>query len=44
MANRLKEKLNAKDVVLIEDAGHLVMYDQEGSLGVALGWWVGNTK
>lgn len=39
-ANRLKEKLNAKDVVVIEGAGRLVMYGQEGRLGVELGWWL----
>lgn len=39
-AERLKEKLHAKDVVVIEGAGHLVMYDQEGQLGVELGWWL----
>lgn len=39
-AARLKAKLNAREVVLIEGAGHLVMYDQEGKLGVELGWWL----
>lgn len=39
-AARLKEKLGAGTVALIEDAGHLVMYDQEGKLGVELGWWL----
>ncbi|KAJ5992220.1 Alpha/Beta hydrolase protein [Penicillium sp. IBT 35674x] len=39
-AIRLGEKLNAQDVVLIDGAGHLVMYDQEGKLGVELGWWL----
>lgn len=43
-AERLKEKLNAQDVVVIEGAGHLVMYDQEGRLGVELGWWLGNFR
>lgn len=38
-ASRLAEKLNSKDVVLIDGAGHLVMYDQELTLGVELGWW-----
>lgn len=37
-AERLKEKLHAERVVLIEDAGHLVMYDQEGMLGSS---WAG---
>lgn len=31
-AKRLKEKLDAKDVVVIEGAGHLVMYDQPASI------------
>ncbi|OQE23015.1 hypothetical protein PENSTE_c009G09582 [Penicillium steckii] len=39
-AARLKEKLGASSVSLVEDAGHLVMYDQEGQLGVELGWWL----
>ncbi|OJJ06996.1 hypothetical protein ASPVEDRAFT_46381 [Aspergillus versicolor CBS 583.65] len=39
-AGRLKERLNAREVVLIEGAGHLVMYDQPGKLGVELGWWL----
>lgn len=41
IAERLREKLNAKDeVVVIDGAGHLVMYDQEGKLGVELAWWL----
>jgi len=43
-AERLKEKLNAKDMVIIEGAGHLVMYDQEGKLGVELGWWLSSVN
>lgn len=39
-AERLRKQLNGRDVVLIEGAGHLVMYDQEGKLGVELGWWL----
>lgn len=39
-ASRLAEKLNSKDVVFIDGAGHLVMYDQEEKLGVELGWWL----
>ncbi|KAK6379824.1 hypothetical protein LTS17_005898 [Exophiala oligosperma] len=39
-AEKLKEKLNAKDAVLIDGAGHLIMYDQPGKLGVELGWWL----
>lgn len=43
-AKRLKEKLDAKEVVVIEGAGHLVMYDQEGRLGVELAWWLSNVN
>lgn len=39
-AERLKEKLNAQHVVRIKEAGHLVMYDQEGKLGAEIGWWL----
>lgn len=39
-AERLKQRLNGTDVVLIEGAGHLIMYDQPGRLGVELGWWL----
>jgi len=37
---RLGRVLKAKEVVLIEGAGHLVMYDQGERLGVELGWWL----
>ena len=43
-AERLKEKLNATDVVVIEGAGHLIMYDQPASLGMELGWWLRSVK
>lgn len=43
-ARRLKERLDVKDVVVIEGAGHLVMYDQQAKLGVELGWWLGSMK
>lgn len=36
----LSKKLNAKDMVVIEGAGHLIMYDQPARLGVELGWWL----
>jgi pimeloyl-ACP methyl ester carboxylesterase len=39
-AHRLGEKLGAKEVVVIEGAGHLVMYDQPAQLGVELGVWL----
>jgi len=40
-AAKLKDKLQARSVVVIEDAGHLIMYDRAGRLGVELGWWFG---
>ncbi|KIV86032.1 hypothetical protein PV11_01673 [Exophiala sideris] len=40
IAERLKEKLDAKEVVLIDGAGHLIMYDQQAKLGVELTWWL----
>jgi pimeloyl-ACP methyl ester carboxylesterase len=36
-AHRLGEKLGAKEIIVIEKAGHLIMYDQPGQLGVELG-------
>jgi pimeloyl-ACP methyl ester carboxylesterase len=38
-AERLGQALNAKDVVVLEGAGHLIMYDQPERLGLELGWW-----
>jgi pimeloyl-ACP methyl ester carboxylesterase len=43
-AERLKKALNAKDVVLIDGAGHLIMYDQPGRLGLELGWWLNSVS
>lgn len=39
-AERLGKALQAKEVVHIEGAGHLVMYDQSAQLGVELGRWL----
>ena len=39
-AQRLKEALNAEEVVVVEDAGHLVQYDQPGRLAVEVGLWL----
>ncbi|CAO2647454.1 Nn.00g083760.m01.CDS01 [Neocucurbitaria sp. VM-36] len=39
-ATRLANALRAKEIVTIEQAGHLVMYDQPGQLGVELGRWL----
>ena len=43
-AGRLRDRLNARELVLIEGAGHLVMYDQPGRLGVELGWWLNEVR
>lgn len=43
-AVKLKEKLNAQDLVEIDGAGHLVMYDQPNRLGIELGWWLAIVK
>jgi pimeloyl-ACP methyl ester carboxylesterase len=39
-ATRLGRALRAKEIVAIEEAGHLVMYDQPAQLGVELGRWL----
>jgi pimeloyl-ACP methyl ester carboxylesterase len=39
-AHRLGKALGAKEVVEIEGAGHLVMYDEPGQLGVELALWL----
>ena len=39
-AESLGYALKAKEVVVIEGAGHLVMYDQGERLGVELGLWL----
>lgn len=44
IAQRLSDKLKAKRIALVDGAGHLIMYDQEGRLGVELGWWLANLK
>lgn len=43
-AGRLGKALGAKEVVAIEDAGHLIMYDQGARLGVELGMWLSTTS
>ncbi|KAF1848179.1 alpha/beta-hydrolase [Cucurbitaria berberidis CBS 394.84] len=40
VAARLGKALQAKEIVTIEEAGHLVMYDQPAQLGVELGRWL----
>ena len=39
-AYRLGDALRAKEVVVVEDAGHLIMCDQPGRLGVELAIWL----
>ena len=39
-AQRLKEALNAEDVVIIEEAGHLIQYDQPSKLALEVGLWL----
>lgn len=39
-AQRVAEKVGAKEVVVIEGAGHLIMYDQREQFGVELAWWL----
>ncbi len=39
-AERLGKALGAKEVVTIDRAGHLIMYDQPAQLGVELGMWL----
>lgn len=43
-ATRLQKKLTAQDVVVIEGAGHLIMYDQPGRLGIDLGCWLSKVE
>ena len=40
IAQRLKKALNAEDLVIIEEAGHLVQYDQPGKLALEVGLWL----
>lgn len=40
-AQRLKKALNAEDLVIIEEAGHLVQYDQPARLALEVGLWLG---
>ena len=39
-AYRLKKALNAEHLVIIEEAGHLVHYDQPGELALEVGLWL----
>ena len=39
-AEKLAQMIGTKDVVLLEECGHLVHYDQPERLGVELGRWI----
>ncbi|KAK4694389.1 hypothetical protein P7C71_g3194, partial [Lecanoromycetidae sp. Uapishka_2] len=39
-AQRLKEALNAEDVVTVQEAGHLIHYDQPSRLAVEIALWL----
>jgi pimeloyl-ACP methyl ester carboxylesterase len=39
-AHKLKEALQAENVVIIEEGGHLVHYDQPGRLALEVGLWL----
>ena len=39
-AQKLKEALNAQDLVIVEEAGHLVHYDQPSKLALEVGLWL----
>lgn len=44
VATRLGNALGAREVVEIEGAGHLIMYDQPGQVGVELGMWLASVE
>ena len=39
-AQRLKKALNAEDLAIIAEAGHLIHYDQPGTLALEVGLWL----
>lgn len=40
IAHRVGKVVGAREVIEIEEAGHLIMYDQGERLGVELAWWL----
>ena len=42
-ASRLKRGTEAEDVVVVEDAGHLVLYDQPNAGSSRWDFWLGKT-
>jgi pimeloyl-ACP methyl ester carboxylesterase len=43
-AGRLAEALGAREMMIVEGAGHLIMYDQPARLGVELGTWLASVR
>jgi pimeloyl-ACP methyl ester carboxylesterase len=43
-AQRVGEKVGAKEIAIVDGAGHLIMYDQGARLGVELGMWLGSLQ
>lgn len=41
IASRLKKALNAQEMVLVEEAAHLIHYDQPSKLALEVGIWLG---
>lgn len=41
---KLGEMIGTKEVVLVEQAGHLIMYDQPERVATELAWWLSNQK
>ena len=44
MAHRLAKAVNAKETVTIQEAGHLILYDQRAQLGVEIGHWLASVS
>lgn len=40
-AGRLQEALQAEEIVVVEEAGHLIQYDQPSRLALEVGLWLG---
>lgn len=41
---KLGEMIGTKTVVLVEEAGHLIMYDQPERLAIELAWWLSSQQ
>lgn len=40
MGSKLKKTLNAEELVIVEDAGHLIHYDQPSKIALEVGLWL----